>query len=200
VLQNDEIELSVDNIEHQLNRMHRIISGILDLERVRMGSNPIEICHPQHIIRDTLEELRAMAVESDVRLVTELDPNVGDFKGDNDQFKRAIINLVENAIKFNKPGGEVNIVVKNHASDVQFIIRDNGIGIPPELTTKIFDRFFRGHQVGAEHISGSGLGLSLVKAVIDSHNGQIRVESEPDSGTVFYITVPIVTRKLDVTP
>jgi signal transduction histidine kinase len=79
-----------------------------------------------------------------------------------------------------------------------FAISDDGIGIPEHLHGKIFDRFYRAHQPGAEHITGTGLGLSLVKAVVESHNGHIRVESQPGFGTTFYITVPAVTRKVDV--
>ena len=197
-LENPEISMSVNNIEHQLQRMSRIINGILDLERVRLGSNPVTVCHPDEIVTEAVDELKAMADEQEVRLITQVADNVADFMGDVDQFKRAIVNLIENAIKFNKPGGEVGITAKNRAHYVMFAISDDGIGIPEHLQGKIFDRFYRGHQPGAEHITGTGLGLSLVKAVVESHNGHIRVESQPGLGTTFYITVPAVARKLDI--
>lgn len=192
-----EILLSVNNIEHQLNRMHRIISGILDLERVRLGANPVDICHPRDIVNDALDELRDMAIESGINIIPHVAENVADFMGDVDQFKRAIINLIENAIKFNKQGGEVGIRAQNRGHYVMFAISDDGIGIPEHLIGKIFDRFYRAHQPGAEHITGTGLGLSLVKAVVESHNGHIRVESQPGFGTTFYITVPAVARRID---
>jgi signal transduction histidine kinase len=197
-LENAEISLSVNNIEHQLHRMSRIINGILDLERVRLGSNPVTVCHPDEIVAEALDELQMMADEQGIRLITQVADNVADFMGDVDQFKRALVNLIENAIKFNKRGGEVGIVAKNRAHYVMFAISDDGIGIPEQLQGKIFDRFYRAHQPGAEHITGTGLGLSLVKAVVESHNGHIRVESQPGLGTTFYITVPAVARKVDV--
>ena len=196
--QDTEITLSVNNIEHQLNRMYRIINGILDLERVRLGSNQVDVCSTRQIIYDSMDELQAIATEKGIKLIPQIAENVADFMGDADQFKRAIINLIENAIKFNKPGGEVGITVKNRAHYVMFAISDDGIGIPEHLHNKIFDRFYRAHQPGAEHITGTGLGLSLVKAVVESHNGHIRVESQPGFGTTFYITVPAVTRKVDI--
>jgi signal transduction histidine kinase len=71
-------------------------------------------------------------------------------------------------------------------------VGDTGIGIPPELHARVFERFFRGKQKGVEHVSGSGLGLSLVQAIVDNHQGSIRLESQEGQGTRFYITLPIV--------
>lgn len=185
-----EIELSVNNIENQLNKMNRIISGILDLERVRIGSTLNEICQPKNIIEDAVEELSDIAREQNITLRVTIDDTPYEFLGDIDQFKRAIVNLIENAIKFNAPNGTVIIKAVNQEKEIFISISDNGIGIPKDLQAKIFDRFYRGHQQGAEHISGSGLGLSLVKAVVDSHQGKIWVSSKPTIGTTFYITIP----------
>jgi len=194
----DEITLSVDNIERQLNKMHRIISGILDLERVRVGSTLDEVCSPAGIIDDAIEELSDIAKDEGIELRADIDPKIAKFQGDSDQFKRAIVNIVENAIKFNSPGGEVLIQANNRGNQIFITISDDGIGIPADLQPKIFDRFYRGHQAGAEHISGSGLGLSLVKAVIESHNGQIWVRSQLHIGTTFHITVPAITRQVNM--
>jgi signal transduction histidine kinase len=118
--------------------------------------------------------------------------------GDVDQFKRALVNLIENAVKFNEPGGEVLIRVVNRGRRILFSVSDDGIGIPEDLQPKVFERFYRGHQSGAEHISGSGLGLSLVKAVVESHNGRIWLQSQVRVGTTFYISIPSISRPVDV--
>lgn len=195
--ENGEMKLSVDNIERQLNKMHRIISGILDLERVRIGSNLSEHCQIQTILEEAVEELEDFAKDHRISLRLDVSPKVADFLGDTAQFKRAMVNLIENAIKFNSAGGEVLIQAKNEANRLRIVVSDDGIGIPEELQGKIFERFFRGHQKGAEHISGSGLGLSLVKAVVESHNGQISLRSKASVGTSFYITVPTVPRSIE---
>jgi two-component system, OmpR family, phosphate regulon sensor histidine kinase PhoR len=194
---NSEMTLSVDNIERQLNKMHRIISGILDLERVRVGSNLNELCQIRLIIEEAAEELDDFAKEHQISLRLDISPKVADFLGDTAQFKRAMVNIIENAIKFNSAGGEVLISAKNEANKLLIIVSDDGIGIPEDLQGKIFERFFRGHQKGAEHISGSGLGLSLVKAVVESHNGQIWVRSKANVGTSFHISVPTVPRSFE---
>ncbi len=193
-----EVSLSIDNIERQLNKMERIIRAILDLERIRMGANAADLCHPAEIIEDAVAELRDMAQEQHVTLTVQVAPDVRNFLGDAEQFERAIINLVENAIKFNHAGGEVQIAAKNDGNSIMITVRDNGIGIPYEVQSKIFDRFFRGHQQGAEHISGSGLGLSLVKAVIDNHGGQIWLESASRVGTTFSMRIPVATNAISV--
>lgn len=197
-INDEEIRLSVDNIDRQLNKMNRIIGGILDLERVRIGSTLNEVCQPKNIIDDAIEELRDIASEQKVSLETEINPDVADFLGDIDQFQRAIVNLIENAIKFNSIDGTVLIKAYNYDNFIFITIADDGIGIPEDLQPKIFDRFYRGHQQGAEHISGSGLGLSLVKAVIESHNGKIWVTSKPNLGTTFHITVPAMVQKVNI--
>ncbi len=191
-VEDDEIALSINNIERQLTKMERIIRSILDLERIRLGTRNTDLCDPLEIITNAAAEQREMAAEQHVTLHVDVASDIRSFVGDIEQFERAIINLVENAIKFNHPDGEVHIVARNDGNAILMTVRDTGIGIPFELQPKIFDRFFRGHQHGAEHISGSGLGLSLVKAVVDNHAGQIWLESIPGSGTAFSIRIPAV--------
>jgi signal transduction histidine kinase len=180
----------VANIEKQLEKMTRITSNILDLERVRMGVNPTERCAPAILIQNAVHEMEDIAADKQIALRVQVQEGVYDFRGDMGQFERAIVNLIDNAIKFTPQGGEVYVSAYNEEQSVKIVVQDTGIGIPEELQNRIFDTFFRGKQPGAEHISGSGLGLSLVKTVIDSHKGQIQVESEPNKGTEFVIRVP----------
>jgi len=76
-----------------------------------------------------------------------------------------------------------------------FEIEDTGVGIEEELQTRVFDRFYRANQKGTEHVTGSGLGLSLVKAVIENHRGKVWLQSAPGDGTTFYVEIPIVHMK-----
>lgn len=185
-----EVMLSLENIDTQLGRMYRIISGILQLERVRMGANALEVCYPQRMIRHAVDEMMDTANTWQVALILDVSPDTRPFLADPEQIESAFINLIENAIKFNHPGGEVRISAKNDDQHILITVQDNGIGIPDEVQSKIFDRFYRAHQPGAEHISGTGLGLSLVKTVIESHNGKLWVESQMNVGSCFYIHLP----------
>ncbi len=189
---NEEIWQSVRVIDKQLQRMERIIRGILDLERVKSGRLTLEMCPPERIVDNAAYELRERAAEGKITLETEVAENLPEFGCDVEQFERAIINLVENAIKFTLPGGTVNVRAWEEARCLMFAVQDSGVGIEKDLQTRVFDRFYRANQKGTEHVSGSGLGLSLVKAVVENHRGRVWLESEPGLGTTFFVSVPIV--------
>jgi signal transduction histidine kinase len=182
---------SVKVIDKQLQRMERIIRGILDLERVKSGVLSLEYRHPSRIVQNVIYELRERAVDGKIALHAEIDEALPEFACDVEQFERAIINLVENAIKFTPSGGSVLVRVRRDDSCLLFAVEDTGVGIDKDLQGRVFDRFYRANQKGTEHVSGSGLGLSLVKAVIENHRGRVWLESEPGIGTTFFVAVPI---------
>ena len=192
---NHEVQESLKTIERQLLRMNRIINGILDLERVKTGMLQKEQCSADDLITHVTEELGHIAKDQCVALETSIEHNIPSFWAEPKQFERALINIVENAIKFTPQGGHITIQATQDEGNVLFKIKDTGIGIPEALQPQIFERFLRGGQkgqVGAEHISGSGLGLSLVKAIVESHQGKIWLTSQVGAGTTFYLSVPAI--------
>lgn len=187
-----EVWESVQVIDKQLQRMERIIRGILDLERVKSGTVSLEMCHPSRIVQNAAYELRERASDQQITLRTEVSDSLPEFACDAEQFERAIINLVENAIKFTPGGGMVTVRAHDNHDALIFEVQDTGVGIEKDLQSRVFDRFYRANQKGTEHVSGSGLGLSLVKAVVENHRGKVWLESEPGSGTTFFVSIPIV--------
>jgi signal transduction histidine kinase len=190
---NAEAEKSIRMIERQMERMQRIISGILDLERIKLSRFVPELCQAQDVIEDAVHDLSDFIYDSDIDVDVIIDEGKLSFWGDREQFSRALVNLIENAIKFT-PSGNGHVYVRAYCKDDQIIfeVEDQGIGIPDTLRDRIFDRFFRGEQKGIEHVTGTGLGLSLVKNIVENHEGSIWFKSYQDTGTVFYITVPHV--------
>lgn len=186
----EEVRESITVIDKQLHRMNRIIRGILDLERIKNGTISLEICHPMRIINDTIEEMRHLAEDQHVQLETNVSDDLPVFHCDVEQFERAIINLVENAVKFTPAGGRVCLSTYQEDDQLIFEVEDTGVGISEELQARVFDRFFRAKQKGVEHISGSGLGLSLVKTIVENHRGKVWLESKEGVGTRFYVAVP----------
>lgn len=182
-----DVRESVDAIDRQLMRMNRIIRGILDLERVKNGVIALELCRPERIIKDAAQEMAEFAREHEVTLTSESAPVLPPVACDVEQFGRALINLVENAIKFTPSGGRVLLKAISHNGFVDFVVSDTGVGIAPDQQERVFDRFFRAKQKGVEHVSGSGLGLSLVKTIVANHKGQIWLDSEEKVGTTFTI-------------
>ena len=110
--------------------------------------------------------------------------------GDALRLKQAIINLVDNAIKYNRPGGTIKLSVRTDDAQVVIQVQDSGIGISQADQQRIFDRFYRVDKSRSRAQGGSGLGLSIVKKIVEDHDGSIIVESEPDSGSTFTIVLP----------
>jgi len=193
---NEETQKSLTAINKQLQRMNRIISGILDLERVKTGKISITECNTKEIINKVIEDIHELASDQNIALTTEIEHNLPTFWGDAEQIERALINLVENAIKFTPRNGKVAIRATYNSGNISLEVKDTGIGIPSDLQPQVFERFFRGGRRGqkdAEHISGSGLGLSLVKTVIENHHGNVSLTSKVGEGTTFYINLPTRT-------
>ncbi|MEQ8677989.1 MAG: GAF domain-containing sensor histidine kinase [Aggregatilineales bacterium] len=190
--EDEELRSIVSTVENQLERMNRIISGILDAERYKMGLHQHKPCDPADLVNGCLDELSFLISDKQVRIIVSIEDNLSSFYGDCQQFGRALINLVENAIKFTLYDGVVRIAVESSSGMLVFSVQDNGVGIPAELHDRVFDRFYRGNQEGVQHVSGTGLGLSLVKTVVENHSGKIWLESEPNVGTTFFVSVPIV--------
>mgnify|MGYP001566327055 CR=1 FL=1 len=103
----------------------------------------------------------------------------------------AVSNLIDNAIKYNVPNGQVMVAVERKDGMVQVAIKDTGVGIPEEDLPKLFTRFFRAANVAKFSVDGSGLGLYIVKNIINEHQGKIWVESVLNRGSTFYFTLPL---------
>lgn len=190
---NPEIQHTVGIIQKQLQRMNRIISGILDLERAKAGILNVETCYPEEIITRIIEDLKPLSDDQGVTLTNNPNPAIPEFLADPEQIEHALVNLVENAIKFTPKGGQIQISSSHTKENIVFEVKDSGIGIPENLQSQIFDSFFRGAQKGqkgAEHITGSGLGLSLVKTIVLNHKGQLWLDSTIDKGSTFYLQFP----------
>jgi signal transduction histidine kinase len=194
----EEVHKSLDVIQKQLLRMNRIINGILDLERLKSGTPKADLCSVREAITQAIEELQYLADDQQIALEATIEDNIANFWADPEQFERALINLVENAIKFTPKDGHVYIRARQEQDNILFEVQDTGIGIPENLQSQVFERFLRGGergQKGAEHISGSGLGLSLAKTIIENHHGSISLTSKVGLGTTFYLRLPAASEE-----
>ncbi|MDX2160632.1 MAG: ATP-binding protein [bacterium] len=192
----ESVSEAVDKLDWQLQRMNRIIRGILDLERVKSGKMRVETLAPVRLMEDAAHEMRQFAHSQGISLHLELDENVPMIRGDAEQLRRAVVNLIENAIKFTGRGGSVAVYMAAEQEQVKITVTDTGVGIDPEAQPRVFDRFYRAEQKGTEHIAGSGVGLSLVKAVVENHGGRIWFTSALGRGTTFYVEIPFTGNRL----
>ncbi len=185
-----EVRESVDAVDEQLQRMYRIISGILDTERARTRLMTLAICRPDRIIEQVAGDMLRFARERGIVLESAAAPDLPDVQCDIEQFEGALGNLVENGIKYTPAGGRVSLTARASGPHVVFEVADTGVGIPPSIQPHIFERFFRGQQAGVEHVPGTGVGLSLVRGVVENHQGAVWFESEVGTGTHFYVQLP----------
>jgi signal transduction histidine kinase len=140
------------------------------------------------VIGDVLNWLEPLAQERGIRLSTDAEPLT--VRGNAEQLREAFSNVVANAILYNRPGGSVTVSTRQSSGTGRIEVIDTGIGIPSEAIPHVFDRFFRVDKARSREIGGSGLGLSIARAIFVAHGGDITCTSEPGTGSVFVIILP----------
>lgn len=184
-----DIRRNIQVLRTQLDRMQRLINGILDLERV--GALTLETCDMRQLILSVVNGFEDIARTGNLKLETEVGEDLPLLQGDPNQLGQAIANLIDNAIKYTPKGGSISIKARVENGHFAIAVSDTGIGIPEAYQTQVFDRFFRVKQGRSKDDIGSGLGLSLVKAVIEQHNGEVHLSSQEDKGSTFTIILPL---------
>ncbi len=190
-------EASIEAIQQETTRMTRMVNEVLMLARADYGAITIELTplDLEELILENVPNFPALAEARNNNLSIELGRHEPVYiKGNYERLQQAIYNLVNNAIKFTPEDGEIKISVYQRDNQYGVIeVKDNGIGIAKEDLNRIFDRFYQSDH-SRFHTSdedGAGLGLSIVKWIVDSHDGTIEVESEKDKGATFRIVIPL---------
>jgi PAS domain S-box-containing protein len=176
------------------HEMEQIIANILSLERIEALHRATRTIVWCELLAESVGTVRAELEAKHHRLSVECESNLPVTHGDPLQLQRAMSNLIGNAIKYTPPGGHIKVRIYRSSyggtPTVAFEVRDNGIGIPQELQEQLFQPFYRAEQTGAENVPGLGLGLSIVKAAIKYHKGNVYVDSVPGQGSLFGFWVP----------
>lgn len=178
-------------LKRSLGRMNQLSDQLLLLADASQGQANWQTVDLKSIITEVTAEVSARAVVAGISL--ELEPVLGEMmvKGDSLRLKQAIFNIVDNAIKYNRPGGIVKISTRTEKSQLTVQVQDNGIGISPADQLHIFDRFYRVDKSRARSQGGSGLGLAIVKKIVEDHGGTISVESILGQGSIFRLILPL---------
>jgi two-component system, OmpR family, phosphate regulon sensor histidine kinase PhoR len=183
----------VEIIRSNAVRLNNIAADLLVLSDLESGSDPEpEVISVENVLDAALVTVQAEARDRDVHLVPENIENVF-VMGSRLRLEQAILNLLANAIKFNKPGGEVHVsAIVNGNHQVSIRIADTGVGIPSQDLPRIFERFYRIDKARSRQVGGTGLGLSIVKHVVERMNGAVEVESQLGRGSTFTLRLPSV--------
>ncbi|MGH9850234.1 MAG: hybrid sensor histidine kinase/response regulator [Blastocatellia bacterium] len=189
-----QIKQLVEIIERNGRMQLKLIEDLLDTARIITGKLRLEVQPVDliSVIADALDVARPAAQAKDIKLISDLDPLAGQITGDPSRLRQIVWNLLSNAIKFSPEGGRVEITLKRAGPHVRIAVRDTGKGIEPEFLPHIFERFRQGDMSSARRAGGLGLGLSLVKHLVELHGGTVEAESAgAGQGATFTIQLPL---------
>ncbi len=176
-------------------RSERLITSLLLLARVERGTHARDTVDLSRAVKETIDEARPEAMAADVGLEASLHPAT--VTGDAQLLRRMIANLLENAIRYNHPGGFVKVVVKSHGDLVQLAVRNSCDPLPQSTLVEMFEPFRRGSDARTHSSKGSGLGLSIVRSIVVAHDGSVRAASIDRVGVEVSVALPLSKVRLE---
>ena len=183
----------LDIIEQECERLSSLINDILQLSELQniKGDVNLEPCYMEDIISEVIAFLNKQSSTKDIYLLKNVQKNMPIMIINKNRIKQMLLNIIDNAIKYTQPGGEVNVKCIVDNDDVIISVKDNGIGIPKDALPRLFERFYRVDKGRSRSQGGTGLGLTIVKHIVELYNGSIEVISEAGKGTEFIIKMPL---------
>jgi hypothetical protein len=164
--------------------MSRIVSGKLHLE--------VQPLHLHQVIEDALDAVHQSAAAKNIRINKLLDSRIGLVRGDPNRLQQVLWNLLSNAVKFTPSGGRISVVLERVNSHVEIVVEDTGVGISEDFLPYVFDRFRQAESTTTRRHGGLGLGLSIVKNLVEMHGGSVRVKSRGENlGSTFVVALPV---------
>ncbi len=193
-----DLQRGLQTIERNARAQAQLIEDLLDMSRITSGKVLLDMqtVAPSVFIDAAIETVRPAADAKNITLEKHYDPAVGPIAGDPARLQQVIWNLLSNAIKFTPRDGLVRIMLTPFDGHVEITVQDNGVGIPPEFKAHVFERFRQGDASTTRKHGGLGLGLSIVKHLIEQHGGTVRVDSDGEErGASFTIELPSANRQ-----
>jgi heavy metal sensor kinase len=178
-------------IQDEARLLSDIVEDMLALARADAGQRRLKL--EEFYFNDLTEECvhsaRALALNKNLSLDFESSGDTA-FRGDEDLLRRMVINLLDNAIKYTQDGGSVSVKLWREDGRINLRVTDSGIGIPAEAAARVFERFYRVDKARSRSEGGSGLGLPIVKWIAEAHHGSVSLESSPERGSAFTVSLP----------
>ena len=175
----------------EAERLARIVDDLLDLSEVEAQDRPVHArVEAARVLAEAVDRVRPLALARDIPLAVTADGGDVLVLGDVRQLVGALVNLLDNAVKYSEPGAPVEVGVDATDERATFVVRDRGVGIPSRDRERIFERFYRVDPARSRATGGTGLGLAIVRHVAQAHGGEVTVESIEGEGSTFSLTVP----------
>jgi two-component system phosphate regulon sensor histidine kinase PhoR len=181
-------------IETEVDALTQMATELLELSRIESGQVPLEFkaAPAAGLLLSAADRMRAQAERAGLVLRMDAPQDMAEVRADPPRLEQVLVNLIHNAVKFTRPGGEVVLSAQAEGDFVRFAVRDTGVGIPEEDLPRIFERFYRVDR--SRSSGGTGLGLSISRHLVEAHGGKIWVESVEGQGSTFYFTIPTLTK------
>lgn len=190
----EDHQRGLETIERNVRIQTQIVNDLLDMSRIISGKIHLEVqpLYLHDVVGQAIESVLQTAAAKNIRLIPLLDSRIGLVRGDPNRLHQVLWNLLSNAIKFTPGGGRVQVVLERVNSHVEISVEDNGIGIRDEFLPHVFDRFRQADPGSSRKFGGLGLGLSIVKSLVELHGGSVRVKSPGENmGSTFIVALPI---------
>jgi signal transduction histidine kinase len=180
-------------INHESRRLTQLINNILDFSRIEAGRREYQLTesHLGAVVEDVLQSYEYQMKSAGFVVTTHIAPNLPLVRVDRDAIAQAVLNLLNNAVKYSPDDKRIEVLVEPRAAQLAIAISDHGIGLPRAEQRRIFEKFYRVGSGLVHDTKGSGLGLSIVQHIVAAHRGQVTVESTPGQGSCFTILLPI---------
>ena len=195
----DEYQESLSLIQEEAERLSRIVEDLFILARQPIDA-PAALIRERVSLNDAVKDCaraaQVLATRKGVRLTTENNSASIHLNADKELITRMILNLLDNAVKYTPAGGEISLALTRQNGNAEIVVRDTGIGIPEVDRQRIFDRFYRVDKARSRALGGAGLGLSIVRWIVEVHGGEIRIDSTPGRGSTFTVDLPLKRMEL----
>ena len=192
----DSVNRGIEAIERNARAQTQLIGDLLDISRITTGKLQLNVrpLRLDSVITNTIDAMRPTAQAKQILLHANLDTNAGSISGDPDRLQQIIWNLLSNAIKFTPAGGRVEITLERVGTHIQITVADTGQGIDAEFLPHVFERFRQADSSSTRKFGGLGLGLSIVRHLVELHGGTVQVDSPgEDQGATFTVRFPLLT-------
>lgn len=180
------------HIRKESQRLHQIVMKLLDASRIASNGEgaSFEEFDVSHLLISVCEDMDVKAVQNGLKINTNISPGIYVY-GNREDLRSAFVNIIDNAIKYGRVDTSIQVSAFHEGEAVSITVRDYGIGIPEALQDKVFEPFFRGMPDKVKKTESSGLGLFLVKQIVDNHHGTIRISSVEQRGTTVQMHIPV---------
>jgi GAF domain-containing protein len=189
VISNEQLE-ALNIVSTKADEITHLIEDIITLQRIDAGNLQLDETSMTEFLKTAVASHQIVAGQKGLNIVYKKPAFKAMVSMDKNRISQVVDNLIGNAMKFSPDGGVISINVEERSEDVLVTIKDEGIGVPKEKQQKIFERFYQVDGSARRRFGGTGIGLAIVKRIIDAHKGEIWVESEVDEGSKFYFTLP----------